>query len=83
MTYGKTIIVHIKSNTNYNLQRSEIQMNVKKIVGYIASVVIGIGFIIMSISNTLHNDIASILQAILGLIFIILGIKKVIELRKQ
>lgn len=58
-------------------------MDIKKIVGYIVTIVIGIGFIIMSISDTLHNEIASILQAILGLIFIILGIKKVIELRKQ
>lgn len=58
-------------------------MDIKKIVGYIATVVIGIGFIIMAISDTLHNEIASILQAILGLIFIILGIKKVIELRRK
>lgn len=58
-------------------------MDIKKIVGYIVTIVIGIGFIIMSISDTLHNEIAFILQAILGLIFIILGIKKVIELRKQ
>lgn len=52
-------------------------------VGYIATVVIGIGFIIMAISNILHSEIASILQAILGLIFIILGIKKVIELQRK
>lgn len=53
-------------------------MDVKRIVGYIATVVIGIGFIIMAVSDTLHNEISSILQAILGLLFIILGIKKVI-----
>lgn len=58
-------------------------MDVKRIVGYIATVVIGIGFIIMAISDTLHNEISSILQAILGLLFIILGIKKVIELRRK
>lgn len=56
-------------------------MDKKKIVGYIATVVIGIGFIIMTISDMLHNEIVSILQAILVLIFIILGMKKVIELR--
>lgn len=58
-------------------------MDVKRIVGYIATVVIGIGFIIMAISDALHNEISSILQAILGLLFIILGIKKVIELRRK
>lgn len=56
----------------------KIKMDVKRIVGYIATVVIGIGFIIMAISDALHNEISSILQAILGLLFIILGIKKVI-----
>lgn len=58
-------------------------MDVKKIVGYIATIIIGIGFIIMAISDILHSEIASILQSILGLIFIVLGIKKVLELRKQ
>lgn len=58
-------------------------MDVRKIIGYIAAVIIGIGFIIMAISDTLHNEISSILQAISGLIFIILGIKKVIELRRK
>lgn len=58
-------------------------MDVRKIIGYIATVIIGIGFIIMAISDTLHNEISSILQAISGLIFIILGIKKVIELRRK
>lgn len=61
----------------------KIKMDVKRIVGYIATVVIGIGFIIMAISDALHNEISSILQAILGLLFIILGIKKVIELRRK
>ncbi len=58
-------------------------MDIKRIIGYIASVIIGIGFIIMAISDTLHNEIASVLQAILGVIFIIIGIKKVIELQKK
>ncbi len=58
-------------------------MDIKKIIGYIASVIIGIGFIIMAISDTLHNNIASVLQVILGVIFIIVGIKKVIELQKK
>lgn len=58
-------------------------MDVRKIIGYIASVIIGIGFIIMAISDTLHNEISSILQVISGLIFIILGIKKIIELRRK
>lgn len=58
-------------------------MDVRKIIGYIATVIIGIGLIIMAISDTLHNEISSILQAISGLIFIILGIKKVIELRRK
>lgn len=58
-------------------------MDIKKIIGYIATVIIGIGFIMMAVSDTLHNQIASILQAILGVIFIILGIKKVIEELKK
>lgn len=58
-------------------------MDKKKIVGYSATLVIGVGFIIMAISDTLHNEIISILQVILGLIFILLGIKKIIDLQKK
>lgn len=58
-------------------------MEQKKTIGYIAAVIIGIGFIIMAVSDTLHNQYASIIQAILGVIFIIFGIKKIIEEQKK
>lgn len=55
----------------------------KGIVGYIGIAIIGIGFIMMAASDASQSQAAPILKAILGIIFIILGIKRAVgELRK-
>lgn len=51
-------------------------MSISKVISYIAVIVIGVWFIIMAIGNTLRSEIASILQGLLGGIFIILGLYK-------
>jgi hypothetical protein len=40
----------------------------RKIIGYAAVIVIG--FIMMAVSNTLNSEVASVLQAVLGAVFI-------------
>ena len=49
-------------------------MSISKVISYI--VVIGVWFIMMAIGNTLRSEIASILQGLLGGVFIILGLYK-------
>lgn len=53
-------------------------MSISKVISYIAVIVIVIGvwFIMMAIGNTLRSEIASILQGLLGGVFIILGLYK-------
>ena len=58
-------------------------MNMNKFIGYIAAIIIGAGFILMAISDTLHSSVASVLQAFLGIIFIVFGTKKEIEELKR
>lgn len=49
----------------------------RKVVRYIGVIVIGVGFILMAAGNTLHSEIASALQAVLGVVFIVAAIKKI------
>ena len=51
-------------------------MSISKVISYIAVIVIGVWFIMMAIGNTLRSEIASILQGLLGGVFIILGLYK-------
>lgn len=51
-------------------------MRINKLIGYVAVIVIGVGFIIMAMSDILRNEIASILQGLLGGTFIVLGLYK-------
>lgn len=55
----------------------------QKIIRYIAAAIIGIGFIIMAVSNTLHNETVSVLQGILGAAFIAVAIIKIISEYKR
>ncbi|MCM1186958.1 MAG: hypothetical protein NC251_07745 [Lachnoclostridium sp.] len=55
----------------------------QKIIGYIAAAVIGVGFIMMAVSNTLHNETASVLQGILGAAFITVAMIKIISEYKK
>lgn len=54
-------------------------MDSQKFFVYIAAIVIGIGFIMMAIDNTLGNATISLVQGILGIIFILVGSYKSIE----
>ena len=58
-------------------------MSINKIISYIAVIVIGVGFIMMAISNMLRSEIASILQGLLGGVFIVLGLYKSVSEIKQ
>ena len=49
-------------------------MSISKVISYIAVIVIGVWFIMMAIGNTLRSEIASILQGLLGGVFIILTV---------
>lgn len=49
----------------------------RKVLGYIGVIIIGVGFILMAAANTLHSEIASVLQAVLGVVFIVAAIKKI------
>lgn len=49
----------------------------RKVVGYIGVIIIGVGFILMAAGNTLQSESASILQAMLGAVFIVVAIKKI------
>ena len=51
-------------------------MSISEVISYIAVIVIGVWFTMMAIGNTLRSDIASILQGLLGGVFIILGLYK-------
>lgn len=48
-------------------------MSINKLIGYIAVIIIGIGFIMIAMSNILKSEIASFLQGILGGVFVVLG----------
>ena len=39
-------------------------MSISKVISYIAVIVIGVGFIMMAMGNTLRSEIASILQGV-------------------
>ncbi len=54
-----------------------------KILGYISVIIIGIGFIMMAVTKTLGNETASVLQAILGVVFIIAGIDRIVKETKN
>lgn len=54
-----------------------------KIIGYAAAIIIGIGFIMMAASNTLNSEVASVLQAVLGAVFIVAGIIKIVSELKR
>lgn len=58
-------------------------MNMNKVIGYIATIIIGVGFIIMAASNTLHSETASVIQAVLGAFFIAIAIIKIISEPKK
>lgn len=58
-------------------------MSISKVISYIAVIVIGAGFIIMAISNILRSEIASILQGLLGGVFIVSGLYKSVSEIKQ
>ncbi|MDD3369092.1 MAG: hypothetical protein PHP50_09445 [Lachnospiraceae bacterium] len=49
----------------------------RKVLGYIGVIIIGVGFILMAAANTLHSEIVSVLQAVLGVVFIVAAIKKI------
>ena len=55
----------------------------QKVIGYIAAAIIGVGFIMMAVSNTLHNETMSVLQGILGTAFIAVAIIKIISEYKK
>lgn len=58
-------------------------MSINKLIGYIAVIIIGIGFIMMAMSNILRSEIASFLQGLLGGVFIVSGSYKSISEIKQ
>lgn len=51
-------------------------MSSNKLIGYVAVIVIGVGFIMMAMSDILRSKIASILQGLLGGTFIVSGLYK-------
>lgn len=56
----------------------------RKIIGYIGTAIIGVGFIMMAASNTLKSEVASVLQTILGVVFIVASVIKIIyECKKK
>ena len=58
-------------------------MSISKVISYIAVIVIGVWFIMMAIGNTLRSEIASILQGLLGGVFIILCLYKYVSVINQ
>lgn len=58
-------------------------MSISKLIGYVAAMIIGIGFIIMAMNNVLGSEIVSILQCLLGGVFIVSGLYKSISEIKQ
>ncbi|MCM1468082.1 MAG: hypothetical protein NC086_08035 [Alistipes sp.] len=55
----------------------------QKIIEYIAAAIIGVGFILMAVSNALQNETASALQGILGAVFIAAAMIKIISEYKK
>lgn len=55
----------------------------RKVVGYIGVIIIGVGFILMAAGNTLHSEMASVLQAVLGVVFIVAAIKKICSEKRK
>lgn len=55
-----------------------------KILGYISVIIIGIGFIMMAVTNTLGSEIASVLQAVMGVVFVMAAAVRIVkETKKQ
>jgi len=55
-----------------------------KILGYISVIIIGIGFIMMAVTNTLGSEIASVLQAVMGVVFVMAATVRIVkETKKQ
>lgn len=59
------------------------QVDARKMVGYLLVIITGVGTILMSVYDVFDNRIAAILQLVIGIVFIYLGIKKIIDLQNE
>ena len=55
----------------------------KKLISYIGIILIGIGFVMMALGNVLGNEIATVSQAVCGVLFIIVGTAKCVSETKK